>query len=105
MTSYNEACWTRSVSRLVQDVAGRRPNDLALAEAGQALTYGQLDDRSTRLAARLRTIGVGPDVLVGLCIPSCTRVISSVSSALTRRLMRQLRCRAARISRRSSGSA
>ena len=28
---------------------------------------------------------------VGDCMPSCTRVISSVSSALTRRLMRQLR--------------
>jgi len=38
-------------------------------------------------------------------MPSWTRVISSVSSALTRRLIRQLRKRAAFISRRSSGNA
>ncbi|MGH7533138.1 MAG: AMP-binding protein, partial [Gemmatimonadales bacterium] len=75
MSSYNQSSWTRPVSRLVQDVAGRRPNDVALVEAGQVLTYGQLDDRSTGLAARLRTIGVGPDVPVGLCLPSSVAMV------------------------------
>ncbi|MGH7591026.1 MAG: non-ribosomal peptide synthetase, partial [Gemmatimonadales bacterium] len=65
----------RPVARLVQEVAGRRPNDVALAEAGQALTYGQLDDRSTRLAARLRAVGVGPEVPVGLCVPSSVAMV------------------------------
>ncbi len=33
----------------------------------QTLSYAALDARSDRLAARLASLGVGPDVLVGLC--------------------------------------
>ena len=34
----------------------------------QSLTYRELDARSSQLAHRLRRFGVGPDVLVGLCV-------------------------------------
>ncbi|MGH2668678.1 MAG: AMP-binding protein, partial [bacterium] len=35
---------------------------------GERLTYGELDALSGRLAAALRALGVGPEVLVGLCL-------------------------------------
>jgi len=76
MTSSNSRSpRTRGVVRLVRDQAERRPNEVALAEADRALTYRELDDRSTRLADRLRTLGVGPDVPVGLCLPSSAAMV------------------------------
>lgn len=32
-----------------------------------AISYGELDERSDRVADHLSELGVGPDVLVGLC--------------------------------------
>ncbi len=46
----------------------RTPDAPAALFAGSALTYAELDERSGRLAARLRELGVGPEVRVGLFV-------------------------------------
>ena len=63
------------VFQLVQEEAGRRPDHAALVETGRTLTFRQLERRATHLARRLRSLGVGPDVPVGLCLPSSAAMV------------------------------
>ena len=56
------------VHRLIEAQAERTPKAVALAAAGESLTYEELNARANRLARRLRALGVGPEVLVGLCL-------------------------------------
>ncbi len=59
-----EAC----VHRLIAEQAARTPEAVAVVCEDQSLTYAELDRRSNQLARRLAQLGVGPDVLVGLCV-------------------------------------
>ncbi len=43
------------------------PERTAVTDGERRLTYGELEASANRLARRLRTAGVGPDVTVGLC--------------------------------------
>lgn len=57
----------------------RSPEAVAVSFDGHALTYRQLDSRANQLAHYLQTQGVGPEVLVGLCVePSLERVIGTL---------------------------
>ena len=46
----------------------QRPHAVALICEDQQLTYGELNSRANRLAHSLRERGVGPDVLVSICV-------------------------------------
>lgn len=54
--------------RLFEAQVARTPNANAQEYAGQTLTYAQLNARANQLARHLRKLGVGPDVLVGVCL-------------------------------------
>lgn len=47
--------------------AAARPGAIAVSLGAEHLTYRELDQRSNRLARHLQSLGVGPEVLVGLC--------------------------------------
>jgi len=59
-----EACFHRQF----EAQAARTPNAVAVGFEGRTLTYRELNERANRLAHRLRAMGVGPEVLVGLFV-------------------------------------
>ena len=56
------------VQDLVQLRANATPDSVALVSGNNHVTYGELNARANQLAHRLRSLGIGPDVPVGLCM-------------------------------------
>jgi amino acid adenylation domain-containing protein len=52
---------------IFRERAREHPGRVALTTVNESVSYGELDARSDRLARCLAALGVGPDVLVGLC--------------------------------------
>lgn len=69
----------KCVQHLVSDRACAVPDALAVTCGKVSLSYGQLDSRANRLAHLLRSLGVGPDVVVGLYV---NRSVAMVVGAL-----------------------
>jgi non-ribosomal peptide synthetase component F len=57
-----------AIHQLFQLQAERTPDVVAVVFDGAQLTYGELSRRANQVARYLRSHGVGPDVLVGLCM-------------------------------------
>jgi amino acid adenylation domain-containing protein len=57
-----------SLHQLFAAQAARRPGAVAAVHEVEEITYARLDERANRLAHRLRALGVGPEVRVGLCV-------------------------------------
>src|SRR5262249_28817018 len=58
----------KCVHELFAEQAAKAPEAMAVVFEDQQLSYGELDRRSNQLAHHLRGLGVGPEVLVGLCV-------------------------------------
>src|SRR5262249_48372235 len=69
--------WSRTEAEYPRDICvhelfeaqvKRTPDAVALVFEDQQLTYQELNRRANQVAYYLRTLGVGPEVLVGLCM-------------------------------------
>ncbi|HEY9724954.1 MAG TPA: amino acid adenylation domain-containing protein [Chroococcales cyanobacterium] len=59
-----EAC----IHELFEIQAEQTPDAVAVVYQDQQLTYQELNIKANKLAHHLRTLGVGPEVLVGICV-------------------------------------
>ncbi|HEX8695423.1 MAG TPA: non-ribosomal peptide synthase/polyketide synthase, partial [Longimicrobium sp.] len=71
------------VHELFAEQAARTPGAVALEWEGGALTYAELDARADRLARRLGRLGVGPEVVAGLCLERSPELVVATLATLT----------------------
>jgi amino acid adenylation domain-containing protein len=63
------------IAKLVSLQALSTPEAIAVVDNGGVLTYAELDARASELAQQLCTLGVGPNILVGLCLARSTAMV------------------------------
>ncbi len=76
------AAGERPVHELFAAAARRRAGAPAVVAAEGSLTYGELDRRADRLAARLQELGVGPEVAVGLLLERSPEMVVAMLAVL-----------------------
>jgi len=73
-TAYPERC----VHELIAAGVHRFGDRVAVSGPNGELTYSELEEQSNRLARRLRALGVGRDVLVGICLERRVELLVAV---------------------------
>ncbi|MEV0493748.1 amino acid adenylation domain-containing protein [Streptomyces atratus] len=66
----------------IEQQAVLRPDAEAVYCQGEGLTYAQLDASANRLARRLKSLGVGRDVMVGVCLERSIDMVVAVLAVL-----------------------
>jgi len=72
----------KSVLELVEEVASRRPELVAIEHLGEAIRYGELARGAEALAERLRDRGVGAGSVVGIWIDRTAAAVRSMLAVL-----------------------
>ncbi|HEU5230989.1 MAG TPA: amino acid adenylation domain-containing protein, partial [Ktedonobacteraceae bacterium] len=70
------------VHKMIEQQAQRAPEAIALVSQEHHLTYGALNARANQLAHYLRRLGVGPEILVGVCLQRSVEMIIGMLAIL-----------------------
>jgi amino acid adenylation domain-containing protein len=71
-----------SVCRLFEAQVENTPHQIAVRSQHQSLTYAELNAKANQLAHYLRSLGVKPDTLVGICMDRSPEMILGVLAVL-----------------------
>ncbi|KQV15414.1 MULTISPECIES: non-ribosomal peptide synthetase [unclassified Kitasatospora] len=86
VSGWNDTAAPRTPGQTLPELLARRaaehPDAVALRAGDTVLTFAELHARSNRLAWRLRELGVGPDVLVGVHLARSADLIVSLLAVL-----------------------
>jgi amino acid adenylation domain-containing protein len=72
----------RCLQQLFEEQVERTPDAVAIVFEGQELTYQELNRRANRVAHSLIGFGVGPEVLVGICLERSLEVVVGILGVL-----------------------
>ncbi len=72
----------KCLHQLFEEQAERTPAAVALSCEGEQVSYRELNERANRLAHHLRSLGVGPEVLVGVCLERSIEMVVAVLGIL-----------------------
>jgi amino acid adenylation domain-containing protein/FkbH-like protein len=70
------------IHQLFEEQVRRAPERVALVFEGQEMSYGELNARSNQLAGYLKRMGVGPEILVGLCVQRSLEMVIGILGIL-----------------------
>ena len=68
--------------QLIEQQAEREPDAVAVVYDDQELTYRQLNERANQLSLYLQRLGVGPEVLVGICVERSLEMVVGLLAIL-----------------------
>ena len=69
----------KCIHQLFEEQVEKSPDAIAVVFEDQQVTYRELNNRANQLARYLQKLGVGPDVLVGICMDRSVDVIVACS--------------------------
>lgn len=70
------------IHQLIEKQTEKTPHAIAVIFEAQQLTYQELNDRANQLAHYLQQFGVGPEVLVGLCVDRSLEMMIGILGVL-----------------------
>jgi amino acid adenylation domain-containing protein len=72
----------RCIQELFELQVERTPEKTAVSFEGNSITYAELNQRSNQLAHKLRSLGVGPETLVGICVERSLDMLVAILGVL-----------------------
>ncbi len=73
---------SETIQHLFEVQAEKNPDHIAVVFEDKKLTYAELNKKANQLAYYLRTLGVGPDILVGICVERSLEMIIGLMAIL-----------------------
>ncbi|HRI70538.1 MAG TPA: acyltransferase domain-containing protein, partial [Polyangium sp.] len=70
------------IQQIFEQQVQKTPNAIAVVSQHQRLTYAELDTRANQLAHHLRSLGVGPEAHVGICLERSTEMLVAILAVL-----------------------
>lgn len=72
----------KCIHQLFEAQVKKSPEAIALVFGDKQLSYRELNRRANQLAHHLRSLGVGPDTLVGICMHHSTEMLTALLAVL-----------------------